>query len=257
MLKKFITIFFTVLFCLTVYGVASNAQDTDRLFNEGNRLYQQEDFRGAVEQYKSALNSGFESFELYYNIGNAFFKQGEMGQAILYFEKARRINPDDEDLRNNIQLANINIVDRITPIPEVFYTRYWNGLQSVWSPGQWKVLFFLAWFFTGITVSLLFFLKQRETRRILKAGLITSGVIVVLAGAVLLSNIMLDKSGISGVVMRIEVYAYASPTETGTEVFIIHEGTVVDIRRTMDEWIEIRLADGKIGWIPAATIEKI
>lgn len=238
-------------------GIKSHAQDTGSLFNEGNRMYQQEDFRGAIEKYIAVVETGYESFELYYNMGNSYFKQGEMGLAILYYEKARHLNPDDEDLLNNIDLANINIVDRITPIPEVFYARYWNALRSVWSPGQWKVIFFLAWFFAGITLSMLFFLKQHETRRILKAGLVTSGVVVILAGAVLVSNVLSDKSGMSGVVMRIEVNAYASPTETGTEVFIIHEGTVVEIRRTMEEWIEIRLADGKVGWIPSATIEII
>ncbi|MFC1730406.1 tetratricopeptide repeat protein [candidate division KSB1 bacterium] len=233
------------------------AQDVDQLFQDGNRLYMEEAYPRALEKYRTALESGLESGELYYNIGNTYYKMNMMGKAILYYEKARRLLPDDGDLLNNLQLANINIVDRITPVPKIFYVRYWDAFRALFSPEVWKTAQIAALCFSAFSAILFFFFRQNQARKLLKAGIILAGVVFILASAVLLQDTVDRRKKITGVVMSPEVSVYASPTETGTELFIIHEGTIVSVRRNLDDWIEIRLADGKVGWIPAVSIEKI
>ncbi|MCP4727060.1 MAG: hypothetical protein GY863_18620, partial [bacterium] len=105
--------------------------------------------------------------------------------------------------------------------------------------------------------SILFFSRNQFIRKTVKWTLISFSAASILILFIFISNVMLDKRGQNGVVMDIEVRAYASPTETGTELFIIHEGTKVHIKRQLEDWLEVDLADGKVGWIPAGVIEII
>jgi hypothetical protein len=233
------------------------SQEARTLFYNGNRFYAEGQYEQALQEYGKIIESGVESGELHYNIGNVFFKLNRLGEAVLHYEKARKFIPDDEDLLSNIELINISLVDRITPIPEIFYIRYWNAFRGIMSIGQWKVLFFIGWFSAASFIILLFLITGAKTRRMLKAGLIASILVSVLVGAVFVSDIIMDRGNQSGIVMLPEVSAFASPSETGTEVFMIHEGAKVTIKRSMNNWIEVRLADGNVGWIPFDSIEII
>ncbi len=240
-----------------IFPVSAAAQDTDLLFEEGNRFYLQEEYENALTSYFAILGQGINSGELYYNMGNSYYKLGSMGKAILYYERARLLIPDDGDLLNNIGLANININDRITPLPKVFYVEYWDSFRKSLSPAAWKAVFLVWWSICSLLVILLFFIRKNGARKILRINLIGAMLLLIISGSALISSTILDKPGSTGVVMEEEVRAFASPTETGTEVFVIHEGTIISVKRVMESWIEIRLADGKVGWIPEETIEII
>jgi len=250
-------IVFTGFFSVTsvVYS-----QDIRSLFGEGNQLYQKGEYENALKKYLAITESGFESGELYYNIGNAYYKLNNIGKAVLNYERARRFLPEDDDLLRNIDLVSMSLADRITPLPEVFYVRYWNVFRRMLSISGWKAVFFAAWLFAAMNVIILLFIRQIQTRKILKMGLLLSGFIVLLAAAVFVSSVVIDKPGLDGVVMVKEVCVFSEPSDTSTEVFLIHEGTKVHIKRipsTRDDWIEITLAGGNVGWIQKKTIEII
>ncbi|MFC1554262.1 hypothetical protein ACFL7D_06490 [candidate division KSB1 bacterium] len=245
-------IIFLVLFSSAVYG-----QHYNTLFQEGNSFYQNDDYNEALQMYLGVMNEGFESGELYYNIGNTYYKLGNMGKTILFYERARRFIPDDEDLINNITLVNISLADRIEPLPEVFYIKYWNSFRNIFSITVWKLFFFVSWFFVSAAVTALFFTDNEKYVRRMKTSLISFGIVLIIITCVFVSKASLDKTGLDGIVMEKEVSVYSSPNETGTEVFLIHEGAKIRVKRRMDDWVEIRLEDGNVGWLKADSFEII
>ncbi|MCH7783149.1 hypothetical protein IID62_08775 [candidate division KSB1 bacterium] len=233
------------------------SQDIEALFTEGNRMYQDGEYEEALIRYSQIVDSGFESGELYYNIGNAYYKIQETGFSVLFYERARRLMPEDDDLLNNIDLISLSLADRISPLPELFYVRYWNTLRKMLSMSAWKGLFFSVWILTAINIIILLFVKQKQAKDLVKLGVIAGGIVIIAVAAVFITASVGDKPGLDGVIMMPEISVFSSPSEIGTEVFLIHEGTKIRIKRTLGDWIEIRLADGKVGWIPRSSIEII
>ena len=109
------------------------AQSPEQVFQQGNALYQQGKFAEAAGVYEAILKSGSVSGELLFNLGNAYYKTGNMGKAILQYERALRLMPGDDDLRHNLQLANLLIVDRIEATPRLFLWDWWEGLKHALS----------------------------------------------------------------------------------------------------------------------------
>jgi len=194
------------------------SQDIEGLFGEGNRLYQDGAYEEALMLYSQILESGFESGELYYNLGNTYYKIEESGYAVLFYERARRLMPDDDDLLNNIDLISISLADRITPLPELFYVRYWNSFRNMLNMSAWKVLFFVAWILTAINIIILFYVKQKQAQDLVKMGVVTGGIVIVIIAGVFITAGVADKPGMDGVIMMPEVSVTSSPNEVGTEV---------------------------------------
>ncbi|MFC1564533.1 hypothetical protein ACFL6G_06320 [candidate division KSB1 bacterium] len=257
MVNKVIKISIIQFFLIPVLFFSVSAQTENELFIEGNRFYQSEMYIQALEKYTEILDSGYETGELYYNIGNTYYKLGELGKTVLFYEKARRLIPEDEDLLTNIQLVNDQLVDKITPIPDVFYVSFWNKFRNSISLKWWRTIFFISLWFIALCVSFLFFVRRQFIRKLLKNSLAVIGFVAIMITLVLISHSIMDRPGQDGVIMDKEVRVFASPTESGTELFIIHEGTRIHIKRELEGWLEVDLADGKVGWIPAEVIEII
>ncbi len=251
-MNKILIIFFIFLLPVLVY-----AQTEDQLFVEANRLYRAESFETALDAYLNIISSGHVTGELYYNIGNTYYKLGEFGKAVLFYERAKLLIPEDDDLMNNFNLISLSLADKITPIPEVFYVKYWNDFRKSIPLEAWKTIFFVVlWFGSGI-ICFMFFNKTRIVRKFLRYNLMALGFVFLISSTVLISNAVMDNTGKGAVVMQAEAKAFASPTETGTEVFSLHEGTRVQIKRESGDWIEVRLLDGKVGWILKDVVERI
>jgi len=229
----------------------------DELFKNGNRLYTEGKYREAIEDYKKVLQLGIESGELYYNLGNAYYKLREIGSSILYYEKAKRYLPDDEDLRNNLTLAHLQVTDRIDPIPEIFYKKFWNNLKDMFVLNSWSRIFFVFWFVTWILVSVIFLTRKRFIRKIVKLVL-TFTIVFCFFSSLIVISLIYDYKGIKhAVVMTDEVKVYSGPDENETQLFLIHEGTKVRIKRRSVDWVEVKLANGNVGWILRNKIELI
>lgn len=246
-----------IIACTLLVMTSVNAQNVDSFFQEGNRLYQEENYLGSIDLYNAILETGVENGELHYNIGNAYYKLNTIGKAMLHYERARRYIPDNEDLLHNIELTTLMLTDKITPLSDVFYVRFWNAFRGMLGVAGWKMVFFIAWYFAAAQGMLVLFLRQHQARGLLKTGLMLSAIVIVVAATVFLSNSIVDKPGTDGVVMIQETSAYSAPIENGTQVFMIHEGTKVHITRSLGEWVEIRLADGNVGWIRKNSIDII
>ncbi|MDY5637881.1 MAG: tetratricopeptide repeat protein [Parabacteroides sp.] len=224
---------------------------------EAEEAYAKEDYTQAIELYESILKSYGESAMVYYNLGNAYYKAGKVAPAILNYERALLLNPGDSDTRFNLQVARQKTVDKIEPIGEFFLTRWIGTVEDVYSAdgwAKWGVASFVL--FIGCLV-LFFFSKWIRLKKI---GFF-AGICFLLIS--LVANLFADSQQdkllhrADAIVFASTVTVKSSPDASGTDLFILHEGTKVTIKSTLGEWSEIQLEDGNVGWMPSKEIQQI
>ncbi|TDI24934.1 MAG: tetratricopeptide repeat protein [Acidobacteria bacterium] len=227
-------------------------------FDEGNQRYQEGDFDGALERYAQILDAGLESGELYYNLGNTYFKLGELGPAILYYERARRLMPGDGDLLANLDLARSLTADAIVPLPGFWLFRavgWWVGLV----PRPALVWLVALAYLAAMTAVILVILRPATVLAAWGKRVAIAGTAVTLVFGL---NLAVRELGIGAaeeaVIMAAETEVQSAPSDdSALQIFAVHEGTKVRIDRRSDAWIEIVLEDGKVGWIRADQLEPI
>src|SRR5205814_836623 len=137
---------FIFIFLLLTLRSASAAGNELKLYHEANMSYQKQDYESAIRQYEDLIKLGAKSSEVYFNLGNSYFKTGNIGKTILNYERAKKLNPADEDIDFNIKIASLKVVDKIEPVPEIFYQRWLNSVSSLLSPDTWsQILSAMVW----------------------------------------------------------------------------------------------------------------
>ena len=253
---RYMTIYKTLLLGLLLgWFLPLCAQEST--LKEAEEAYAKEDYTQAIELYESVLKSYGESAMVYYNLGNAYYKAGKVAPAILNYERALLLNPGDSDTRFNLQVARQKTVDKIEPIGEFFLTRWIGTMEDVYSAdgwAKWGVASFLL--FIGCLV-LFFFSKWIRLKKI---GFF-AGICFLLIS--LVANLFADSQQdkllhrADAIVFASTVTVKSSPDASGTDLFILHEGTKVTIKSTLGEWSEIQLEDGNVGWMPSKEIQQI
>lgn len=229
----------------------------EALWDRANTAYINGDYHVAMELYEELVARGLGSAKLYYNLGNAYFKDGLTGRAILYYHKALRLAPGNDDIRYNLSVAEARAKDRIEAIPDFFLTEWIRAVRRTMSCTAWSVLSLAALVLT-LGLFLIYLLAQRLSLR--KGGFygtILAGVLFVLTTCFAAGERreMLDDS--HAVVMAASTAVKSSPDKSSTDLFVLHEGTLVSITNRLEGWCEITIADGKKGWLEAKTIETI
>ncbi len=233
------------------------ADDNSILMQEAIKDYDEGRYTQAIELYQKVVENGFESAALYYNMGNAYFKNNNMASAILYYEKALKLDPTDEDARFNLKIANSRIVDKIESVPEIFYVRWWKNLTTAFTVDGWgwvsviALALFLAMLLGFLLSRILWFKKLTFWLGIV--------MIVITVFSYSLANhrynsFMKDHEAI---VFTPTVTVKSSPSETSIDLFVIHEGTKVQLSDHVGEWYEVKIANGSQGWLKETDIRKI
>jgi len=244
--------------CVLSAGSGTPIRGQAEFFTEGNQRYQAGDYAGALDDYLAIVEAGFESAALYYNIGNTYFKLGDLGRAILFYERARRLSPRDADVLANLDLARSLTADDITPLP-----RFWLFRAVSWwvhlLPVSWLTMIVLSGYLVAAGGMIVFIVRRGTSRA--RWGLRLSAAVgsVALILAVNLVAIELE-IGVSedAIVMADEVTVQSAPAEdTSLQIFVIHQGTKVHVDRRSEDWVEIVLEDGKVGWVRAGVLEII
>ena len=229
----------------------------DRLWDLANTAYVNGDYHAAAAYYEEILSRGLSSVKLYYNLGNAYFKEDRLGEAILNYRRALRLSPGSDDIRYNLGVAEARTKDNIETIPEFFLTKWVRGVRHTMSCTAWSV-FSLVALVCALSLFLTYLLARRLSLR--KTGFY--GTMLALAVFVVTTwfalgerREMLDDS--QAVVMSLSTAVKSSPDKSATDLFVLHEGTLVEITNRLDGWCEITIADGKKGWLESKTIETI
>lgn len=242
-----------VLMILMLMPLSVNAitkQNADDEYAKGN--YQQ-----AIKDYQEILKTGVSS-EIYYNLGNAYYRTDNITQALLAYERALQLSPGDNDIRFNLQYARSKTIDKITPETEMFFVTWYNSLVNFTSVDRWANTAIVSIVMALLLILVFLFAPQMWAR---KSGFYGSAVFLLLFAFANLfafqqKHELETKQG--AVVIAPTVNVKKTPAASGTDVFVIHEGTRVDITdRGMKQWRGIKLADGREGWLKTSQIEEI
>ena len=236
---------------------ASEEFSAEKSWDAANKAYQEADYKRAEALYRAILEQGLHSAKLYYNLANTLFKQEKLGEAILYYNKALRLSPADEDVRHNLEYAENSTKDSIEQIPEFFLFAWIRAVRNLMSCDGWTI-FSLVILVIGLAAALFYLLAQRISTR--KAGFY----VMVLAALLFLVATLFanyERKAIvnhnEAIVMSSAVSVKSSPDRAATELFVLHEGTKLSIGERMDGWVEVRIADGRKGWIESSRIAEI
>ncbi|MCF7807770.1 MAG: tetratricopeptide repeat protein [Candidatus Marinimicrobia bacterium] len=225
------------------------AIDSEGLLRSGNQCYEQGDYPQAVEEYEKILRGDMESAVLHYNLGCAYFNLEKYGKAILHFEKASQLSPRDDDIAHNLRYAKLFLKDRFDipePMPLVQWIRdMWYGLSIY----ELKRLELIVLTLLVLVIILHQFVLRDRGIRTLQPVLISLSVIFILVGG-WLWNRVLDGKEQTAILLVSQAEISSAPVSGSSTLFVIHEGTSGKILNTTDSWYEIRLPDGKTGWIP-------
>ncbi len=246
MSNKNITVLFISL--LTLIGLSSNAQQA-QLLDSAAQYYSNNNFEKAIAAYETILENGYESYELYYNLGNAYYKSNKIPFAILNYERAKKLSANDNDIEFNLRLANTHVVDKIETLPQFFLTSWWSTLIQLLSSNQWAVISITA-FILSLVGFLIFFLYRITIVRQISFWL---GITLIIASAFTFSfarkQYWLSKNEPGAIIIIPSIVVKSSPSDSGTDLFLIHEGMKVTVTDKLGNWTEIKLPDGNEGWI--------
>lgn len=248
------SIFSVILFFSAL--VHANGPTPQAMIDSATSAYTKGYYEAAIQWYEKVLATGNESAALYYNLGNAWFKRNEMAPAIYYYEKALLLNPSDEDILFNLKVANSRIVDKIDVVPDLFFERWWKSLYTLFSGDTWAWLsiVFIALFLLALGVFLL------SGRPVIKRSGFYSALFLLLLG--LLSYTFAYKNHYRqthhthGIIFEPSVTVKSSPDENSVDLFVLHEGTKVQLSDSLNSWVKIKIANGSVGWVPGNTLRK-
>lgn len=233
------------------------AENVDRQMAEANKFYSDGKFDDAVKSYESIVKQGYRSDILYYNLGNAYYKTKNIPAAILNYERALLLNPNDENIQFNLDLARTFTVDKIEPLPEFFLSIFFNKFRQMMSTNGWAYTGLLFLIVTLVLAYFFWFTHSPNVKRITFSSGIVTLVIVLLS----FTFSFKQKSNIEnhgyGILMPSVVAVKSSPGDSGKDLFVLHSGTKVKILDSVGDWYEVRIPDGNIGWILKETMEKI
>ena len=237
---------------------AQQKEYVDSLWNAANQAYAEGRWNDALSDYELISGMGLESAALYCNTGDACFKAGNVPGAILYYERALKLDPSYADARYNLELLNMGIQDRIDPVPEFVLKAWSREVCYIMDSDAWAVCF-IVFMALALALVLLFILSPSVAGR--RTGFFAGIVMILLAAFSLTFSIWQKKDYMradDAIVMRPVTSVKSSPSsEASKDLFILHEGTKVKIIDEVGSWNNIELADGRQGWIPAGDIETI
>lgn len=252
-----ILIFSATLLCVSVFLAKGQDLSPAEKFKAGVDYFSSADYDKALEIWTDLYNTGYRSAELEYNIGNACFKMNDIPGAVLFYERAHKLKPADEDINYNLQIARNLVVDRFEEIPELFFVRWYNFVSLLLSTNNWARISIVTFILSLILLSLYLY---SSGYRIKVAGFwlaILSIIISISSLAFTVRNKKLIFDSQQAIVFSPQVSGKSSPDNSGTDLFLLHEGTKVSIEDQVGEWLEIRLSDGNKGWIPLTSIKII
>ncbi len=220
--------------------------------------YATADYATAIHIYERLIATEGEAAPVYYNLGNAYYKSDDIARSILNYERALLLDPSNDDILFNLELARSRAVDKNAVMSELFFVRWFRDFSSILSVDGWAKCGIICFVILILCLTLFIFNKKSKTKKIIFIFALFSLVCTVLANVIAADRKEKMQCRENAIVMEPSVTVRSTPSTSGTELFVIHEGKKVRIKDdSMRDWKEIDLEDGNIGWLPASAIEQI
>lgn len=236
---------------------STNAQNAEAFFLKANEQYKQQQFEQAAEQYRQIITLGYRSAEVYYNLGNCYYKTNQVGLSVLNYERAYKMQPDNEDIAFNLKLANLKVNDRIEPAPQMMVIKWVNRFFTSQSADGWSKMAVVSIWLAAIAGIAFLWLNHFTWKRLLFVFSVLFLFSSVLFLAVAWKQKNYEAQHQFGIVLVTNTYIKSAPQTNATDLFILREGAKAEVIETQNLWHKIKLADGKVGWIKADDIEVI
>ena len=246
--------------CISLCAQNTTFSDSTVVYTKAmaDSAYAKADYATAIHIYEQLLATEGEAASVYYNLGNSYYKSNDIAHSILNYERALLLDPSNEDIQFNLELARSKAVDKNAIVSELFFVRWFRDFSSIMPVDGWAKCGILCFIVLILCLTLFIFNKKSKTKKIIFIFALLSLICTILAN-VIASN-QKDKMIYreSAIIMEPSVTVRSTPSTSGTELFILHEGKKIKIKDdSMKEWKEIEIEDGNIGWLPASAIEQI
>ena len=220
--------------------------------------YASADYATAIHIYEHLLGTQGEAAAVYYNLGGAYYKTGDIARSILNYERALLIEPSNADIQFNLDLARSKAVDKNAIVTELFFVRWWKQFSAILSVDGWAKTGIISFILLISCLTLFIFSKKSKTKKIIFIFALLSAICTIVANVIAANQKEKMVLRESAIIMEPSVTIRSTPSVNGTELFILHEGKKVNIKDdSMKDWKEIEIEDGNIGWLPASAIERI
>lgn len=233
------------------------AQTPKKLFTKGNEFYKNGNYLKAIDSYKSIKEQGLQSDGLFLNLGNCYYKLNKVAPAIYYYEKALKLNPENEKAKTNLTFANRMTIDAIDELPKTFLQKLSENIIQKFSFDTWAIIAVVASFLVAI-LFLLYYFSFSSTKKLMYFNTsIISLVVLIITLFFAIENYNYEQKNRTAIIFATKVEAKEAPSINSDDVFELHEGTKVIVLDELDNWKKIKIADGKTGWIFADYLKEI
>lgn len=251
---------YLIITCVLLFGWLASpaiAQTPETIADSANAAYQRGDYYEARMLYDSVYRMDYQSAPLFYNMANSYFKLDNIPRAILFYERALKLDPGNPDIKQNLAMARELTIDKIEKVPKLFYERWWQNLLNTASADEWATVAISAFIILLAGAGLFFFSGPVFLR---KAGFYAGLLAVIITVFSLMfavkqhNNRVKDKAAI---VFNPAITVKSSPDKSSVDLFVLHEGTKVYILDKLGKWYEIKIDNGSVGWIKQEAVEVI
>ena len=248
--------------CLGLVLLASLAslkaqESSESLFTKGNTAYNEAKYIQAAELYEQIIKNGEHSAELYYNLGNAYYRLNQVAESIYFYEKAKQLAPENQDIKINSSFAQNMLIDAIEPLPQSQLAQIRNNFFELLSVDSWsKVALTFLWLFVILFLGYLF----AQTVGLKRSLFFLSVASLIFFTCSVLVTFLKDtevKENHYSILFSKQMDTWSEPNQQGDLLFIIHEGTKVQVLDSIAEWQKIRIANGSEGWLKNAILKKL
>ncbi len=230
---------------------------SNNVFDEGVKFYMSKQYEKSITSFQSIVNEGYQSQALYYNLACSYFKIEDYSHAMLWFERAKRLNPSDDDTEFNIQVTKYKLKDKIEALPDLFFVSWWKSFLNIFSEKQWSIntIIFLFTFFVMLAIFLI-----TPTYWLRKTSFYVCAVSIFLfsisfIAAYTQTKIMNNKH--EAIIMSKKLEIKSSPDASSKVLFVVHDGIKVNIQDKIGDWVEIKLPNGDKGWVLMSELEVV